>query len=139
MFSKTCEYAIRAIITVSKRSLESRIINLHEIANALESPEPFTAKIVQQLSKNKLIDSIKGPTGGYLIPIEKMKKIKIIEIIEIFDGKDVMSKCVLGLKNCGSSNPCAFHHQFVPIREQMSRELTNCTLYEVASGAKFLK
>lgn len=139
MFSKTCEYALRAVIKISRKSLEDQIINLHEIAIAIESPEPFTAKIVQQLAKNKIIDSVKGPTGGYLIPIDRMKTIKILQIVEIFDGIDVMSKCVLGLKECGSKNPCAFHFQFVPIREQLSKELTNCTLFEIANGTKFLK
>jgi Rrf2 family iron-sulfur cluster assembly transcriptional regulator len=138
VFSKTCEYALRAIITVAKNSIENRIINLREIANVLDSPEPFTAKIVQQLSKNKIIDSIKGPTGGYIIPMDRMKNTKIIEIVEIFDGKDVMTKCVLGLKHCGNTNPCAFHYQFAPIREQLSKELTNCTLFEVANGSKTL-
>jgi Rrf2 family iron-sulfur cluster assembly transcriptional regulator len=137
MFSKTCEYALRAVIKISKTSLEGKVINLHEVSKALDSPEPFTAKIVQQLSKNKILEAIKGPAGGYKISVDKMKSTKIISIVEIFDGKDVMSKCVLGLKECGNKNPCCFHNQFVPIREQLQRELTNCTLYEIAKESKF--
>lgn len=138
MFSKTCEYALRAVINISKNSLENKIVNLHEISKSLESPEPFTAKIVQQLAKNKIINSIKGPAGGYLIPLDRMKTMRIITIVEIFDGKDVMSKCVLGLKECGNNNPCCFHNQYVPIREQLTRELTNATLFEIANGSKSL-
>ncbi len=137
MFSKTCEYALRAVIKISRTSLEGKIINLHEVSKALDSPEPFTAKIVQQLSKNKIVEAIKGPSGGYRISEEKMKNTKIITVVEIFDGKDIMSKCVLGLKECGNANPCCFHNQFVPIREQLQRELTNCTLFEIAGGNKF--
>lgn len=137
MFSKTCEYALRAVIKISRTSLEGKIINLHEVSKSLESPEPFTAKIVQQLSKNKIVEAIKGPAGGYKISLDKMKNTKIVSIVEIYDGKDVMSKCVLGLKECGNENPCCFHNQFVPIRKQLERELTNCTLFEIAGGNKF--
>lgn len=131
MFSKTCEYALRAIMEISRNSIIGKRVNLHEIAIALESPEPFTAKIVQQLSKNNIIKSIKGPSGGYEISIHTMKNTKIITIVEIFDGKGVMSKCVLGLKECGNQNPCCFHNQYVPIRDQLQKELTNFTLYEI--------
>lgn len=137
MFSKTCEYALRAVIKISRSSLEGNIINLHEVSKALESPEPFTAKIVQQLSKNKIVEAIKGPAGGYKISEEKMKNTKIITIVELFDGKDVMSKCVLGFKECGNSNPCCFHNKYVPIRKQLEKELTNCSLLEIAKGNKF--
>lgn len=137
MFSKTCEYALRAVIKISRTSLEGKIINLHEVSKALESPEPFTAKIVQQLSKNKIVEAIKGPAGGYKISEEKMKNTKVITVVELFDGKDVMSKCVLGFKECGNANPCCFHNKYVPIRKQLEKELTNCSLLEIAEGNRF--
>ena len=137
MFSKTCEYALRAVIKISRSSLEGNIISLHDISIALESPEPFTAKIVQQLSKNKIVEAIKGPAGGYKISMENMMNIKIISIIEIFDGKDVMSKCILGLKECGDQNPCCFHEKYIPIRRQLQNELTNSTILEIAKGNKY--
>jgi len=39
---------------------------LIDIAEEIDSPTAFTAKILQQLVKNKVIHSIKGPHGGFL-------------------------------------------------------------------------
>lgn len=76
MFSKSCEYALRALVYIAKCSLDGDKVQQRDITAKLESPDAFTAKIVQQLSKNKFIRSMKGPTGGYFISVDEMKKSK---------------------------------------------------------------
>ena len=71
MFSKATEYALRATIYIAQKSSEENKIGIDEIAKVIGSPKSFTAKILQQLSKNQIIDSIKGPNGGF--SIEKKK------------------------------------------------------------------
>ena len=67
MFSKSCEYAIRATIFIASKCCENRKVGLKEIADAIDSPTAFTAKILQKLSKNKIINSTKGVNGGFEI------------------------------------------------------------------------
>ena len=50
MFSKACEYAIRSCILIATNSLESKNSNLKDISKAIDSPEAFTAKILQKLN-----------------------------------------------------------------------------------------
>ncbi|MBK8636145.1 MAG: Rrf2 family transcriptional regulator [Saprospiraceae bacterium] len=51
MFSKACEYAIKAMIFIELKSSASRKISLNEIAEAIDSPVAFTAKIYRNLEK----------------------------------------------------------------------------------------
>ena len=51
MFSKTCEYAIRATIYIASESSAGKRCGIRDIARKIESPEPFTAKILQRLVK----------------------------------------------------------------------------------------
>lgn len=64
-FSKTCEYALRAVFFIAQKSEHGRKVGIREIAASIDSPEPFIAKILQDLSKRGLIQSAKGPTGGF--------------------------------------------------------------------------
>lgn len=59
MFSKSCEYAIRATIYIAKQTKQDKRVGIKDIANAINSPNAFTGKILQQLSKAKIIESAK--------------------------------------------------------------------------------
>lgn len=74
MFSKATEYALRATIYIAQKSTEEKKIGIYEIAKAIDSPQSFTAKILQALTKeNKIISSIRGPNGGFFITQEAKK------------------------------------------------------------------
>src|SRR5690606_11344144 len=65
MFSKACEYGIRAVIIIESYSKNNKKIGIKEICNGINAPEPFTAKILQNLRKLDIINSTKGPNGGF--------------------------------------------------------------------------
>ena len=68
MFSKTCEYGIRAAIFIASESYQNNRVGLRDIAEKIDSPEAFTAKILQQLTKdNRVVSSVRGPHGGFFI------------------------------------------------------------------------
>lgn len=132
MFSKTCEYAIRAILYIAVKSLEGERTSLKDIANEIDSPEAFTAKILQQLSRNKLVHSIRGPHGGFIIPQEDLKSIKLIDVVKTIDGNRLFEGCGLGLKECNAEKPCPLHHHFINLRKELTGMLTQTTLEELS-------
>ncbi len=77
MFSKSCQYAIKATIYIGKKSMENVRVSLNDIAEETDSPKAFTGKILQELAKKKILDSIKGPFGGFEIKKENMHRIKL--------------------------------------------------------------
>ena len=123
MLSKTCEYAVRATIIIAAETQQGNRISLREIARKIDSPESFTAKILQKLAKNQLVDSSKGNGGGFYVPREKLTKIKLGDIVLAIDGDAVYKRCSLGLNDCSEVKPCPFHHQYKPIREQLKLAL----------------
>ena len=77
MFSKATEYALRATIYIAKKSTEEKKLGIEEISRAIDSPQSFTAKILQALTKdNKVVSSVRGPNGGFFIT-EKTKKLPV--------------------------------------------------------------
>ena len=134
MFSKACEYGIRASIYIALQSLEGKRVNLKDIAKETGSPIAFTAKILQQLSKNNIIDSVKGATGGFEIVNKKINHIKLSEIVYAIDGDNVYMGCGLGLEKCNANKPCPVHNKFVAVREGLRHMLENTTLHEMTTG-----
>lgn len=134
MFSKACEYGIKATIFIAVSSLNDIRVSLKEIAKEIDSPEAFTAKILQSLAKNGLVNSHKGPTGGFQMERTKMDTIKLYDIVNAIDGDSLFHGCGLGLKQCDATKPCPVHDKFVVIRKDLTYMLQNTTMYELASG-----
>lgn len=136
MFSKACEYGIRAVIYIAVHSNEGKTISLKSTAKEINSPEAFTAKILQQLVKNDIIRSVKGPNGGFEIGTKRTKEIKLSQIVFAIDGDRIFKGCGLGLKNCSEIRPCPVHDQFKKIRTDLRNMLETTTIHELSQGLK---
>ena len=127
MFSKTCEYGIRAMVLMTE---EGRVLRAKELAKKISSPESFTAKILQRLNKEGLLKSVKGPQGGYSLS-RPAEDISLASIVKALDGEGVFINCVLGLPKCNAKQPCPLHNQFGVIRDNISHMLRNTNLYNL--------
>jgi Rrf2 family iron-sulfur cluster assembly transcriptional regulator len=119
MFSKSTEYALRALIYLAQNSSEDHKIGITELARAIDSPKSFTAKILQKLTQgDKLINSVSGPTGGFYLS-EQAKKKSMLKVLTILDTDHMISGCILGLSECSELNPCPMHEDYAGIRAQL--------------------
>lgn len=131
MFSKSCEYGLRATIFIAEKSSSNQRVGLKAIAQAINSPEAFTAKILQILTKNNIVTGVKGPHGGFLIEESRLSEIKLIEIITILDGDKIFYGCGLGLNQCDDKYPCPLHNQFVKVKQELRKMFENNSLRDI--------
>lgn len=143
MFSKSCEYAIKATIYIAEQSSLDKRVGLKDIAKAINSPEAFTAKILQQLSKSQIVDSIKGPSGGFSIDRKKLDILKLSQIVKSIDGDSVYKGCALGFNECSEKKPCPVHHKIKTIRDELRNMLETTNVKDLSmnlnKGLAFLK
>ena len=139
MFSKACEYAIKIMIYIAANEQEGKRTGLREVTEAIGSPEAFTAKISQQLVKSGLLNSFRGPTGGFVLPAGK--RILLNDVVVAIDGTHLLKDCVLGLPECSSLNPCPVHDKFLVVREHLASILLNTEIQDEAllKGKRILK
>lgn len=133
MFSKSCEYAIRAVIFICTKKEENKIVKIQEIAEAVGAPIYYTSKILQQLSRLKLMGSMKGQHGGFYMGPEH-KEIRLIDIVEAIDGNKIFNGCGLGLSTCSEKNPCPLHAQFKSIRTDIKEMLESTTIHDLSKN-----
>lgn len=134
MFSKACEYAIRATIYVAAQSLNDQRASLKAIAKEIGSPEAFTAKIMQQLVRNDIMFSVMGPTGGFQMEKPRIDEVKLSMVVNAIDGDAIYRGCGLGLPECDASRPCPVHDKFSKIRDDLQEMLKDTSIYELATG-----
>lgn len=132
MFSKACEYGIRATLFVATQSLQKKRVVLPDLAKAIDSPLAFTAKIMQQLSRSKIVRSAKGPNGGFYMREEMAESCKLIDIVLAIDGDAIITECCLGLKKCDEEEPCPVHSSFKNIRAEIIEMLEQTSLKNIA-------
>ena len=111
MFSKACKYAIRSVIFIAVCSLKKEKVGFKEIAKEIDAPEAFTAKILQMLAREGIIDSTKGVGGGFNIPLHRLDTTKLSEVVRLIDGDEIFQACALGLPKCSEERPCPLHHK----------------------------
>ena len=122
MLSNTCKYAVRALIYLGKYSTEGSKIGIKKISSDLMIPTPFLGKILQNLVRQKILVSTKGPNGGFGLG-RKIEDISLYDIVRIVDGDDFFNNCLIGMQPCSThennEKPCPVHGRFGPIRAQL--------------------
>ncbi|MBS1782475.1 MAG: Rrf2 family transcriptional regulator [Bacteroidetes bacterium] len=127
MFSKTCKYAIRAVVYIASQKECQRRVGATEIGKGIGAPKPFTSKILQELTKRGIISSQKGPNGGFFVT-EQQLLTPIKMIVLTIDGDAIYTRCALGTGPCSDSTPCPVHAQFKHIRAQAIKMLNQTSI-----------
>jgi len=134
IFSRQCEYALQAVLYLALKP-QGEMISIRELTNKLEIPYHFVAKILQDLTRKKLLTSHKGPSGGFALGMPA-KDITIYKIIEAIDGDSFLHNCILGFPNCANDKPCAVHDQWSDIRDRINKMLITKNILEMANETR---
>lgn len=131
MLSNTCKYALRALIYLGKYSEEEKRIGIKKISEDLNLSSPFLGKILQNLVKQKLLVSTKGPNGGFALA-KKAEEITLWDIVIKVDGEEFFTNCLISLEPCKSHDPskpfCPVHAQYDKLRKEISAFYKETTL-----------
>ncbi|MFV0366482.1 MAG: RrF2 family transcriptional regulator [Mangrovibacterium sp.] len=135
MLSKTCKYALRAIIFIGKNCTGKKV-RVKEITDEIDVPSHFVAKILQNLVKDGLVASTKGPSGGFYID-RKLSDISLYDIIEVVEGKEYFEFCLLKNEPCNCQNEkethCPLHAKFGPVKQQVVDYYKQTSIQDIIS------
>ncbi len=136
MLSNACKYAIRAVTYIAINGTEENKIGLRQISKGLNIPSPFLGKILQLLTRHKLLVSSKGPNGGFSLARDA-SQITLFNVVEIVDGVDIFDQCILGFEMC-KTNPeiqdiCPVHAKTGELKTQLTELFKNHTINNLAN------
>lgn len=136
MLSKSCKYAIRAVLYLAKNPTKK--IGSRQIAETLKIPAPFLAKTLQELTRKEIISSAKGPNGGFYLS-DKNKDRKIIDIIRCIDGNMVFDTCLIGKPECNNENPCEVHYIYASFKKRIMTVFSDINIVDLIKDETKIK
>jgi Rrf2 family protein len=138
MLSNSCRYGIRAVVYLASRYPEKNNIGIREISGDLSLPAPFLAKILQQLARHKILNSVKGPNGGFSL-LKKPESLTMLDIVKIIDGDALFKNCLIHDGTCTeakkSRKTCPVHDDFSKLREDIDKLFSGKTIGELVKTA----
>ena len=133
--SKSFGYALRGILYIASMQEEKQKIQVGEIANQLSVPKHFLGKIMQEVVKAGLLQSTRGPYGGFYLSAKTLATPLII-LVEITDGMEQFNDCVLQLRSCDKINPCPLHIEMDMVKQRLMKVLNETTVADLLRDDK---
>jgi Rrf2 family protein len=142
MLARNTEYAIRALVYIRLMNWENKKPGVNEIARGIEAPEAYMAKILQVLTRHRIVNSRKGRGGGFHFT-DVSNSPTLYDVILVIEGDACFKKCAFGFMNCSDVNPCPLHEHYVSIRESFHSlarsETIDSITQKIVDGKAFLK
>jgi Rrf2 family protein len=127
MLSQTVEYALRAALFVAKS--HPRPLPVSDIAEAVEAPRGYLAKILSDLARDGIMESSRGPGGGFRLSLDPAA-FALVDIVHAIDGAEPR-RCLLGHGRCGDNPHCTAHARWAPIASDVDAFFGKTTLADL--------
>lgn len=136
MFSRVCQHALWAMIALAKAWQSRRWLKAAEIADTFGLPEPMVAKVLQKLVQAGLVQSQRGPKGGFRLR-RPPDAVTLLDVVAAVEGAPWLNRCVLGWVQCNEAHPCPLHDLWVPHRAHQREFLQKVRVSDIAITAHF--
>lgn len=117
MISQTGEYALRAVLYLAREG-HGEPVSVDVVAEALDLPRNYLSKTLHTLAKRGVLDSMRGPRGGYSLA-DPPDQVPLYEIVKPFDQLEERETCLMGRKKCDDRSPCAAHRAWTEVTDHV--------------------
>jgi Rrf2 family protein len=130
--TRAADYAVRVMVFLAGRASGERV-SLPQIVTATGAPDSFLSKVLQGLTRARLISSRRGPSGGFQISAMG-RRVSMREVVEAIDGSISLNVCVSERRSCVRKNWCPAHPVWVKAQEALLNVLSTAKISEMATG-----
>jgi Rrf2 family protein len=127
LFSTATGYALRALAALPEDGTYCLAKNL---SSRLGIPGPYLAKILQGLVQGDILESVRGPKGGFRL-LRPSHRITVGEVVAALEGPDALEGCIMGFPTCGCERPCPLHDAWSAVKAQVSTSMTEATIRDL--------
>ena len=131
LITRDTDYAIRALMYMAKRP--ERVVSAKELVDELEIPRAFLRRLLQVLSRKKILRSLKGKGGGFLLN-RPPGKIGVADVIKIFQGSTDIIDCMFKKALCPDVGRCPLRREIKKIEKGVQRGLSRITVSLLVQG-----
>ena len=130
--TRAADYAVRVMVFLWGRGSGERV-SLPQIVKATGAPDSFLSKVLQGLTRARLISSRRGPSGGFEISAPG-RRASMLDVVEALDGSISLNVCVSQQRSCPRKDWCPAHPVWVKAQEALLGVLSAARIPDMASG-----
>ncbi|MCC3864848.1 Rrf2 family transcriptional regulator [Terrisporobacter petrolearius] len=123
------KYGLKAIFELSLHVNEGPM-PLNMIASKQKIPEQYLEQIFSTLKKSKLITSVRGAQGGYLLN-KAPDEVTVGDVLAILEGPVALSQCIIDEGVCENSNDCSTKLVWEKLKKGIEDVLNSITLQDM--------
>ena len=127
--TRQADYALRAVLYLSRLNKNARTAT-RKIAEEMQIPNFFLAKIISQLSIAGLIKTSRGAHGGVSL-VREPQEISVLDVVETIDGPIALNQCTHDPSTCPFGENCPIHAIFCEAEEILVNKLKNTSFAEL--------
>lgn len=131
--TRETDYAVRCVQYLCKNPGEIKMVD--EISEEMRIPKSFLAKILQKLTKAKIVKSFRGAKGGFML-LKKPKDINLWDVINITEGPVAVNICAVDKRACGFTKNCSVHPIWVDLRNELENRLKSINFETLSRNGK---
>ena len=130
----TTDYAIRVILYLGSHA-KNEIVTSLDIAEALNIPHNYLAKVLRKLKEHGLIISISGSKGGYILG-KDLETISLSEVLHIMERTMNMNCCLEPAGRCSrsASDSCKVRLHLLNAHKMLEKDYFSATMDQFLSG-----
>jgi len=132
LFASATTHALRAL-SILEPGGPLRLAK--DLAAELAIPGPYLAKVLQALAQAGVLQSVRGPKGGFRL-IRDPEALTVAQIVDLLEGGEPLSGCILGLAQCGRTHPCPMHEAWGAARKQLQERLQGICLGDLQRAVR---
>ena len=126
--TRKVEYALIALRHLQQNK-QAKLCSAKTLSLKYDIPQELLAKILQKLSKENIILSVKGPKGGYQISKDS-SRINMTKFFEIMEGPMGIVDCYFD-SNCEQLNGCTIREPINRINDSIRTMFDKMTLADI--------
>ena len=128
--SKKVEYGLIAVRHIA--SVNNQISTVKEISERYAIPNDVLAKVMQKLTRGKLIVSHQGALGGYSLS-RRSDEISVMDVISIIEGSQVsIAQCFTEEPHsCSIYNNCTIKNPLEKIQYSLQHVFSSMKVSEI--------
>lgn len=129
------EYAILALLNLSKCYDNGDVRTLEQISSDQCIPHPFLVQILLELKRANLVESRRGAGGGYRLA-RHPREVSLGEVIRLVDGPLLPFKCTVPAAEsaceCAHQGTCVLTPVWNDVRVAIEHVIDNVSFEELA-------
>jgi Rrf2 family protein len=127
--NSTAQTALNAVLHIARQPGEDPI-RVDEIASSTDAPRNYLSKTLHALGRAGVLRSWRGPKGGFQLarPATELSLAEVVAPFSPANGR----RCLIGKQRCSDLTPCAAHHSWAGVANNVERYFAETTIADLA-------